>query len=270
MVNIVFWNLNRKPLQNLLAALVKSYAVDLLVLAENTIPSETVLAALNGERPGYRTRPWSICTKITVFTKFHAGFLQPTEESERILICHLKLPARTDILLAMAHLPSKANIDDMSQYAECQLLSESVKNAETKAGHTRTVLVGDLNVNPFEVPVVGALGLHAVMTKQVAMRNSRKIQSRDYRFFYNPMWKHFGERPDGPPGTYYYGSSGYVTYFWNIFDQVMIRPDLIQHFPDEELRILTSIGNINLLGANGRPDKGVASDHLPMLFKLDI
>lgn len=270
MVSVVFWNLNRRPLQDLLAALVKSYAIDLLILAENTMPTSAILAALNGERPGYKARPWSICSKITVFTRFRAEFLEPTEESDRILVCRLKLPARTDILLAMAHLPSKANFDDMSQLAECQLLSESVRNAETKAGHARTVLVGDLNVNPFEPAVAGALGLHAVMAKQVAMRNSRKIQNREYRFFYNPMWRHFGERPDGPPGTYYYGSAGHVTYFWNIFDQVLIRPELIQHFPDEELRILTTIGAIKLLGASGRPNKDFASDHLPMLFKLDI
>ena len=49
------------------------------------------------------------------------------------------------------------------------------QNAETKAGHTRTILVGDLNVNPFEVAVVGAHGLHAVMAKQVALKNINRV-----------------------------------------------------------------------------------------------
>lgn len=150
------------------------------------------------------------------------------------------------------------------------LLSKGIKEAENRAGHSKTVVVGDLNVNPFEPPIVGAHGLHAVMSRRVAMRNMRRVQNKEYRFFYNPMWRHFGERTDGPPGTYYYGSSGYVTYFWNIFDQVLVRPDLIQHFPDDQLRILTSIGETTLIGANGQPNKDVASDHLPMIFKLDI
>src|ERR1700722_628543 len=269
MVSIAFWNLNRRPLQDLLATLVKSHAVDLLVLAENTIAPSIVLASLNQVCPGYKTRPWSICTKISVFTRFHASFLQPTEEDERFLICNLRLPARTEILLAMAHLSSKASFDDHSQLAECQLLSKGIRDAESKAGHGKTVVVGDLNVNPFEPPVAGALGLHAVMTRRLAMRNTRQIQNKEYRFFYNPMWRHFGERPDGPPGTYYYGSSGYVTYFWNIFDQVLIRPDLIQQFRDEDLRILTSIGGTSLVGTSGQPSK-VGSDHLPMIFNLDI
>jgi|SRR6267142_1401451 len=270
MINIVFWNLNRKPLQDLLAALVRNYDVDLLILAENRIPAKMVLRALNAERPEFRTRPWSICTKIAVFTRFHSAFLQPTEESDRTLICRLNLPARVEILLAMAHLPSKLHSDEMGQLAQCQLLLESVKQAESKTGHTRTILVGDLNVNPFEASVVGALGLNAVMTKEIALRNSRTVQGKEYRFFYNPMWRHFGEHSDGPPGTYYYGAARHVNYFWNMFDQVLIRPELIQRFPEHELRILTSIGNVQLLGNSGQPNRDVASDHLPMFFRLDI
>ncbi len=183
MINMVFWNLNRKPLEHLLAALAKNYAVDLLILAENQIPQSDVLAALNAERHQYRARPWKLCTKIAVFIKFDASFLQPQDESDRFLICQLKLAARTEILLAMAHLPSKAHFDEESQSYECQLLSRAIRNAEEKAGHTRTILVGDLNVNPFEKAVVGTLGLHAVMAKQIALRNSRKVQDKDYHFF---------------------------------------------------------------------------------------
>jgi hypothetical protein len=270
MINIIFWNLNCKPLQDLLAALVKSYAVDVLILAENKIPTSRVLRALNAASPGYKTRPWSVCSRISIFTKFPAKFLQPLEESDRFLICRLTLPPRMEILLAMAHLSSKIYSDATDQLAECQLLSETVRRAEMKAKHTRTILVGDFNVNPFEAAVVGALGLHAVMAKQVAMRNSRTVQNKEYQFFYNPMWRYFGERLDGPPGTYYYGVGGQVTYFWNIFDQVLVRPALIPYFPDHELRILTAIGDMNLLSANGQPNRDVASDHLPMLFKLDI
>jgi endonuclease/exonuclease/phosphatase family metal-dependent hydrolase len=202
--------------------------------------------------------------------RFHAGFLEPQHESDRFLICRLRFPARPDILLAMAHLPSKAHGEEEGRLYECQLLSQAVKEVEAKVGHTRTVLVGDLNVNPFEKSVVGTLGLHAVMAKDVAKRNTRKVQDREYQFFYNPMWSHFGERAKGPPGTYYYGAGGHINYFWNIFDQVLLRPDLIEKFPEDELQILTSIGDVDLLGASGKPDQRIASDHLPIFFKLDI
>ena len=137
MANILFWNVNCRPLEHLLAAAVKLHDVDLLILAENKMPTSSVLQALNRERPGYKTRPWSICTKITVFTRFHISFLEPSEESDRVLICRLKLPARPDILIAMAHLPSKAHFDDAGQLAQCQLLSEAIKTQKLKQGTRR-------------------------------------------------------------------------------------------------------------------------------------
>ena len=47
-------------------------------------------------------------------------------------------------------------------------------------------------------------------------------------FFYNPMWGHFGDALDGPPGSYYDARSEAVAYFWNVFDQVLIRTQRCQ------------------------------------------
>jgi hypothetical protein len=38
----------------------------------------------------------------------------------------------------------------------------------------------------------------------------------------------------------------------------------------EALRIVTSAGDVSLLDDRGRPDMMEASDHLPILFDLDI
>jgi hypothetical protein len=84
------------------------------------------------------------------------------------------------------------------------------------------------------------------------------------------MWAHFGERPNGPPGTYYLARSAFLSYYWNIFDQVLVRPELLDSFSDDELRILTKAGDTQLLGPTGRPDKTRVSDHLPILFQLQL
>jgi hypothetical protein len=55
-----------------------------------------------------------------------------------------------------------------------------------------------------------------------------------------------------------------------MFDQVLLRPDVIDLFHDKELRILTDDGNISFLSTNGLPDATMASDHLPILFTLDL
>jgi len=84
------------------------------------------------------------------------------------------------------------------------------------------------------------------------------------------MWGHFGDGSIGPPGTYYDDRSGHVAYFWNMFDQVLVRPDLLDYFATEDVQILTDDGLEALLTRNGRPDSTMASDHLPLLFRLDL
>jgi len=51
---------------------------------------------------------------------------------------------------------------------------------------------------------------------------------------------------------------------------VLIRPELLSMFRNEELRILSVAGERTLLTAKGLPNTSVASDHLPILFRLDL
>ncbi|GAB4457951.1 MAG: hypothetical protein OHK0029_18480 [Armatimonadaceae bacterium] len=117
---------------------------------------------------------------------------------------------------------------------EAVSLARRIHELETERDITRTVLVGDLNLNPFDVGVVGTEGLHAVMTQQTALRESRTVQGKQYPFFYNPMWSHFGDNADTPAGTYYQDRAEAICYFWNMFDQVLIRPSLISRWQEEK------------------------------------
>jgi hypothetical protein len=110
-------------------------------------------------------------------------------------------------------LPSRLHFSDESMIFECANLAKMIEDQEEAWGHWRTILLGDLNVNPFEIGVVGTGGLHAVMSRDVASRGSRTVQSREYDFFYNPMWAHFGDRQGGVPGTYYYDKAEHVATF---------------------------------------------------------
>jgi len=125
-------------------------------------------------------------------------------------------------------------------------------------------------MDPFEPGLLSAEGLHAVMTRRIAMRETRKILDQEYPFFYNPMWGFFGDLTRGPAGTYYYRSSELIAQFWHLFDQVLVRPELLRHFNPDRLQILQSVGGISLIGDSGYPDSKVASDHLPVSFTLDV
>ena len=55
-----------------------------------------------------------------------------------------------------------------------------------------------------------------------------------------------------------------------LFDQVLLRPDLLDGFAHEHVRILTEVHGYSLLEDDGRPDKTMASDHLPVLLELNF
>lgn len=269
MINFLFWNVNKKPLEHLIKELAFQHNVDVIMLAEFKTNSARFLQLLNKEKFQYFYNE-SLCEKIHVFSKFRDDFFPKFSESGRYTIRHLKLPGLDDILLAVAHFPSKMNFNDESQAVECDLLAGFIQDAETRIGHSRTILVGDLNMNPFEKGMVKTTGLHSVMSQQIAQKGSRTVQGRDYKFFYNPMWNFLGDFAPYPAGTHYYHASEHIAYFWNMFDQVLVRPELLNIFSNDDLKIIDSIGDKTLLNENGLPNTDLASDHLPILFSLRL
>jgi endonuclease/exonuclease/phosphatase (EEP) superfamily protein YafD len=270
MVTFLFWNLNRKPLGVVLACLAERHGVDILLTAECTEQPESVLGQLNRSGQKYR-HVEGACEAIVTFTRMPRLSLRPIYEEKRLIVHRLIPSGRSGGLhLAAVHLPSKWNWSAASQSAECEELARSIHKVEARAGHTRTVLVGDLNMNPFEDGIVKANGLNAMMTRAIALRETRTVQSRKYAFFYNPMWSRFGDATEGPPGTYYYDESGHVAFFWHTFDQVLVRPALLPFFRNEDLQVLTSDGSNDLLTRAGRPNLATGSDHLPILFRLNL
>jgi hypothetical protein len=266
----LFWNLQGRDLRSLVVDLAAEHKVDIIILAECQVPEGAMLERLNSERPQYELAPTRVCKSITFFSSFSASFFTPVVENARVSIRRLTLPARKEILVAAAHLPSRMHFSEGSSVFECSVFAEMIRRQERELGHSRTVVLGDLNANPFEIGIVGTGGLHAVMSRYVASRRTRTVQAHDYDFFYNPMWSHFGDRPEGPPGTFYYEKAEHVVYFWNMFDQVLIRPDLLDGFDSSDLRILTTVAGTSLVRTDGRPDTSTASDHLPILLDLEF
>ena len=184
MPTFLFWNMNGKRLESLVASLAAEHNAEIVVLAECEIPVEILLHHLNKTCPAFQYSPRTLCEKIEVFTKFRAEFLKPLDEGKRYSIRRLALPAREEILVAVAHLPSKINFSEASQKEECCLLAGRIRRVEEQEGHERTVLFGDLNVNPFESGVISTIGFHASMTRSVAAKGNRVVQGHSYPFVF--------------------------------------------------------------------------------------
>lgn len=270
MLTFLFWNLkNSRP--DLLAGLAQGHLVDVLMLAECPTKPASVLETLNHKTADFFFVPTE-CPKIAIYTRFSDQYLLPQSKGDDFTICRLALPGRPELLLCVVHFPSKLRQTPFDQTMFAVNFSDVLTRAEEAVGHTRTILVGDLNMNPYDDGVVSTRCLHGVMTREIARRSARKVKFEGNLYFYNPMWSHFGEKAEGHAGTYYYPGPKTRADFWNVYDQVLLRADLLPHFRDEDLRILhrDAGANVSFLTQAGFPDKESVSDHLPILFRLHL
>jgi len=262
----MFWNICNQSIGQLVGAASKQYNLDLILLAECE-DSESIRLELNQstERPFIHRR--EAAGRVDVFSRFPLGSIAILGDYGRTSFFHLQHPIGKDVLIAAVHLPSKLHMQDQDQTLNCTRLIERVNHFEARLGHKRTIVVGDFNINPFEHGLIAAECFHASLSRRVAQRGTRVVQGNEYTFFYNPMWAHFGDRGTGPPGTYFHSASSSTNIYWNMFDQVLIRPDLLDQFEDQSVQIITKIDGTDLANQEGRP---VISDHFPIVFALNL
>jgi len=170
--------------------------------------------------------------------------------------------------MVAVHFPSKLYRQDSDYALACQQASRLVEAAEREVGHSRTLLLGDLNMNPFEGGLIDAHGFNSTMDRRVAESVERQVLGEPFKFFYNPMWGRLGDLGGRPPGTYFYSTGTARNLCWHMFDQVLLRPALLRAFDDDSVQILTRIGSQSLLDEKGRPNRAEGSDHLPIVVRL--
>lgn len=276
-MNFIFWNIHKN--RNIFPAireLVITEDVDILMLAEYPeCTIEELLKTINKE-PSLYTYQYvpsnSPTDKVKIFTRFDISFISNSNDRNRLSAKQLfSTLLNMNITLITCHLPSKINMtdDELSEYST--EVAEFIEEVEQQVGHQRTVICGDFNMNPFDKGMIKTKGMHAVMDKSVIRNNeAATVRGHEYEFLYNPMWGFLGDTGKGKvSGTMYYNSSQSINFYWHIYDQVLIRPELISYFDDSLLEIITHINQDQLITSNFVIDKQY-SDHLPIKFNLKI
>jgi hypothetical protein len=292
MTRFAFWNIQRRPLEALIAEMAKRHDLDIILLAESEIDPKIVVAALKsstddrysffGTHPARRSR---LADRLYAYFRLGRSLIEPIfpESARRFKIfrLHEANPLAIDTLLVLAHAPSKflgSGKEDQMRFFRS--LRRGIEEAEGDAGHRNTILVGDMNVDPFERRVASVSGISGVATREVARQVHRRYDGQRHRLFYNPMWCLYGDRRSSHrladdvddsgdpvvPGTYYLAKNFSHRLYWHMYDQVLIRPGLIERFPLSELRIVGRLGDWSFL----RTGKPTPSDHLPILFQVDL
>jgi len=245
--------------------------IDVFCLAEYAFADADLLGTLNGAGTGNYYPVPSQNRRIRLFCRLPNAQWKDrfhNQLSDRMTAHTLRVGGSAGILLICVHGHDRKSVADEKDRADhAQDLAANIRLVEKDVGHQRTVACGDFNMNPYEQGMVGARCFHAFLSQNLTRTIHKLGRRAQYPCFYNPMWSCFGDRPSRPPGSYYRSDSLSATnHFWQVLDQVIVRPELMDQLP--HLAILGDDGQQSLVAKTGRPRKATFSDHLPLFFEL--
>lgn len=260
-MRFLFWNTNKNgDINDILCKIVIEQKINIVILAEYADVVEDLILNLDLHGVRMKVYPTVGCDRITML-----GTEISIRQSRQDTYYSMQI-INEQYLLCGLHLPSSLWADKETQSLVFESIVHDVELAEEENGLGKSIVVGDFNQNPYENGCLSAKGFHGVPVADEALRLARTIYGKSYKMFYNPMWNLLGDF-DFPSGTYYYSGSKAANEFWNMFDQVIIRPQLREEFVDKELKIITQTENISLVDEKRKPNKNI-SDHLPIVFQL--
>jgi exonuclease III len=266
-MRIVFWNVNRSDLGDLVCSIANSTKADVMVLIENSTSSQDTLQKFHNQvSTDYFISPTVSERRFQCFSINRALDLQEVHSGTRISVRKLNI-SKEPILLAFVHGPDIRNNDIENRNAYALTLASELEFAKMRHQTNRIIVLGDFNMNPFDRGMNHYTGFNAMMTKACALNGTRRNDDKDYDLYYNPMWSCLGDLSSGPPGTIY-DTSSVGQYGWSMLDQVIISHSVLNHF--SEVQIITTAGLQSLLTKRGIPDKKRASNHLPVMLELQV
>lgn len=261
-MRVLFWNTHKNVnINDILSDLIVENNVDIAILAEYESDITKLVNILSGKHTTVSEYITIGSDKIRMLGRINNVIPQTQSKHYSIQII------KNEYIICGVHLPSKLHDSTSGQRTiVVRQLLQDLATLENEKNIKQTIIVGDMNENPYEECCLDVRWLNSLPSRTDASRKTRVIQKETFEMFYNPMWNLFGDF-NGPPGSYYFNKGGTGNPMWHILDQVIIRPSLIQSFINNSLRIIDRTDKVSLLDKVGHPNKKI-SDHLPIFFEI--
>ena len=259
----LFWNTYKNEQINpILCDLIVENGISVVVLAEYTADINDLIETLRTCGISMQQVTTVGCDRIYMLGEVGLC-IKPRLQTDRSSIQVID----DNTILCGVHLNSQIYSDNGERREiDIEQIVGDLLKLETELDTKNTIIVGDFNINPYDKTCVSARYFHGIPIYEDAMRETRTVAGREFHMFYNPMWNFLGDFKE-PYGTYYHSSADTVNPYWNVYDQVIIRPALRNRFVDDSLRIITETAAVSLLDKNKHPDRAI-SDHLPITFEI--
>lgn len=205
-------------------------------------------------------------------------FSKYQERNERMFFVKLEHAGDQSTLLVPIHFPSKGYASPKKQERLAEAFNNYIQFIERELKLSRTIVFGDFNMNPFEPGMVGYKGFHALPDRSL-LDSEIKHLNTPYPAYYNPGWSLLGDyschkenesisAKRQPSGSYFLRRGTDEDHYWYLFDQVIMRRDMIDEFDLTRYRLIKEVGGLSLLNRNLTPNT-TYSDHLPITFTLN-
>lgn len=259
----LFWNTYKNDNINaILCDLIIENSISIIVLSEYSANVNELLKMLHIQGISMQQIPTIGCERICIIGE-KGVCIEPQLQIDRATFQVIN----NNTILCGVHLNSQIYSDNAERREiDIEQIVFNILNLERELNTKKSIIVGDFNVNPYDKSCVSARYFHGIPIYEEAIRESRQVAGKEFYMFYNPMWNFLGDFKE-PFGTYYHNSAETINPYWNVYDQVIIRPALRKQFIDDNLLIITKTKKVSLLDQDRHPNRKI-SDHLPITFEI--
>lgn len=255
-MNILFWNLNKKPQNRIIQQLIRTRHIDIALFAESKADD---IESLANQLPKFGFIDTTGCNKIKAICKkqFHCTVRRT---QDRYVIISLA-GKEESLLITGLHLTAQQDVKGKREFDARHIVSDVVE-AESDTGIDKSMVIGDFNASPFDDVLIEPDCFNAVLYKNLIQKREFITWNKtNFKRFYNPVLDFISER------TMMYGSLYQNKYppYWHCLDQVIIRKALLPFF--KKMEYVKRVADSSLLTNYGIIEKRFG-DHLPLLVKL--
>ena len=267
-ITFLTWNINKQDCLQPLKEILNDFQVDILLLNESLLDDRQIQQETGLKRIISSHKRCKFYSKLpdTVF------YLHSDVISDYILCCCLQIQNEI-VLIAGVHLPSKLWRDEDTQTSMSIDYIEDINLQQKQLKLAQVIVFGDFNMNPFDKGMIDVKGFNNVSDK-INAKITRKLNAREYDRFYNPTFSLLGDYiattgAQKVAGTYYLDSLKSVNeHHWNMLDNVLLKGNIIDTLDLTTIQIIQQTTNYKLVDID--KNEIFFSDHLPLLFKLNI
>lgn len=264
----LFWNTNKKDVDEIIYKLALEYNPTVLALAEYN-RDLTQLANNIKYKTGIRYFPIErvACRVCILVNEKLSDNVEHCKDHKNYTIKILPYNSYHEThIVAFVHLPSKMQDNREKNRYLLEQITANINDLDSSPSR-KALILGDFNLNPYEDGMTYLTGCNAVSSREIAMKISRRDRNekeKKFFYYYNPMWNFLGDFNE-PCGTFYYDKTSDHSRYWNTFDQFVVSPELIKDIKD--IKIVKEAGDICLMNEKGTPCSSI-SDHYPLYFRL--